>query len=138
MADGVEFDFSDLMKLAADLDGAADGIAQPVKTALNVTSNRIKKDAQQRVGARRHFRQAARSITFDVTERKTELESEIGYEKGRGGSAHLGNLIEFGAPGSPNALTPGNELRTALADNEADFIRGVLRAVDEAMRKAGL
>lgn len=138
MPDGIEFDFTDLLKLAADIEGAAEGIEQPLKTALNVTSNRIKKSAQQKVGGRQHFRQAARSITFEVTGRKHEIESEIGYEKGRGGAAHLGNLIEFGAPGAPNALAPGNELKSSLSDNEADFIRGVLRAVDDAMRKADL
>jgi hypothetical protein len=138
VADGIEFDFSELNKLAADIDIAADGIAGPLKVALNVTSNRIKRAAQRKVGARRHFRQAARAITFDVNSRKRSLESEIGYEKGRGGAAHLGNLIEFGAPGSPNALTPGNELASSLAENEEDFMRGVLRAVDDAMRKADL
>jgi len=138
VADGIEFDFSDLDRLAVSLEQAAAGIEEPVKKALNVTSMKVKKDSQAAVGGRKHFRQAARSITFDVTTRVRDIESEIGYEKGRGGSAHLGNLIEFGAPGSPNALAPGYELRNALEANEADFVRGILLAIDDALKKADL
>lgn len=138
MPDGIEFDFSELNRLAADLEHAAGDIEPFLKSALNVTSLKIKRGAQAKVGRRRHFRQAARSITFDVSSRKVGLESEIGYEKGRGGPAHLGNLIEFGAPGSPNALTPGNELASTLREEEADFVKGVLRAVDDSLKKAGL
>lgn len=137
MSDGIEFDFTDLHKLAADLDAAADA-APLVKKALHVTSKHVKDGAQEKVSRRRHFRQAARSITFDVTERKSSLTSEIGYEKGRGGAAHLGNLIEFGAPGSPNALTPGGELVRTLREQESDFIRGVLAAVDDTLKRRGL
>lgn len=138
MADGIGFDFSELERLAADLESVAREIEKPLKQALNVTSFKVKKGAQEKVGQRRHFRQAARSITFDVFGRRGEVVSEIGYEKGRGGAAHLGNLIEFGSPGSPNALAPGYELRRSLHENEDDFVRGIMLAIDEAQRKAGL
>jgi len=133
-----DFDFSDIMKLAADLDSVADGIEGPLKKALNVTSMGVKKSAQAKVRGRKGLGHAASGITFDVKETAGGVESEIGYDKARGGAALLGNLVEFGAPGSPNALTPGNELQSSLQENEADFVRGVLRAVDDAQRKAGL
>lgn len=138
MSDGISFDFSELDKLAADLGQVADGIEPFVKSALNVSSLKIKRAAQSKVGARRHFKQAARAITFDVESRRGGFFSDIGYDKSRGGAALLGNLAEFGAPESPNALTPGNELQTSLHENEADFVYGVERAVDDVMRKAGL
>lgn len=138
MSDGISFDFSELDKLAADLGRVADGVEPFVKSALNVSSLKIKRAAQSKVGARRHFKQAARAITFDVESRRGGFFSDIGYDKSRGGAALLGNLAEFGAPDSPNALTPGNELQTSLHENEADFVYGVERAVDDVMRKAGL
>ena len=138
MADGIEFDFSELRKLAADLSFVADEIEPLVKAALNVSSLKIKRSAQARVKRRRHFKQAANAITFDVESRRGGFFSEIGYDKRRGGAALLGNLAEFGAPRSNNALTPGNELALSLHENEADFVYGIERAEADARRKAGL
>lgn len=138
MADGISFDFSELNRLAADLGRVADGIEPFLKSALNVSSLKIKRAAQSKVSKRRHFKQAARAITFDVESRRGGFFSEIGYDKSRGAAALLGNLVEFGAPDSPNALTPGNELQSSLHDNEADFVYGIERAVDDVMRKADL
>lgn len=138
MTDGISFDFSELDRLAADLGKVADGIEPFVKAALSVSSLNIKRAAQAKVSARRHFKQAARAITFDVESRRGGFFSEIGYDKRRGAGALLGNLVEFGAPNSPNALTPGHELASSLRENQEDFIRGVERAEEDARRKAGL
>lgn len=137
MADGASFDFSDVSKLAADLGQIAGEIEKPVKSALNVTSMRVKKGAQQKVRGRKHFAQAAQAITFDVTTSRAGIESEIGYEKGRA-AGQLGNLIEFGAPGAANALAPGNELQRTLNEEQADFIRGIEIALDDVMKAKGL
>ena len=141
MADGIEFDFSELTRLAADIDEAADNVMPLIETALGVTSLRIKRGAARKVSRRRHFRQAAGAIDYDVRHFAgfggASAESEIGFDKDREAGA-LGNLTEFGAPGSPNALTPGNELASTLHDEEPDFVRGVERAVDDALRKVGL
>lgn len=136
-SDGMDFDFSELTKLAADLGRIPDEAIPNVKTALNVTSLRVKRGAQAKVGRRKHFKQAAQAITFDVTARKSEIESEIGYDKARP-AGKLGNLVEYGAPGSPNALTPGNELQTTLHEEEADFVKGLSKALEDAEKKAGL
>jgi hypothetical protein len=138
MADGISFDFSELDRLAADLGKVADSIEPFLKSALNVTSLKVKRAAQTKVGRRRHFRQAARAITFDVEARRGGLFSDIGYDKRRGAGALLGNLVEYGAPNSPNALTPGHELASSLRENEADFVYGIERAEEDARRKAGL
>jgi hypothetical protein len=138
MADGISFDFSELDRLAADLGKVADSIEPFVKSALNVTSLKVKRAAQAKVGRRRHFRQAAGAITFDVEARRGGFFSDIGYDKRRGAGALLGNLVEYGAPNSANALTPGNELATSLRDHEADFVYGIERAEEDARRKAGL
>lgn len=134
----IEFDFSELDRLAVDLGDAADGIEPFLKSALNVTSLKVKRGAQAKVSRRRLFKQAARAITFDVMARRGGFFSDIGYDKARGSAALLGNLVEFGAPGSPNALAPGRELVNALHENEEDFVRGIARAVDDSLRKVGL
>lgn len=145
MMDGISFDFSELDRLAVDLGKVADDIEPFVKSALSVTSLNIKRAAQAKVSARRHFKQAARAITFDVESRRGGFFSEIGYEKDKVyGSGkwktpgNLGNILEFGAPGATNALTPGHELLSSLQENQADFVHGIERAEEDARRKAGL
>jgi hypothetical protein len=141
MADGITFNFDDLDRLAADLESVPKNIGPFLESAIKFTSVRIKRGAARKVGRRRHFKQAAAAIDFDVKHFKgfgvEIVQSEIGYNKDKD-VGQLGNLVEFGAPGSPNALTPGNELVTTLHEEEADFIRGIERAVDDAHKKAGL
>lgn len=137
MSDGVSFDFSELDKLTADLGTVPPEAVKNLRSAVQVTAFRVKKGAAEKVGRRKHFRQAAAAITYDTAESKSGVEAEIGYDKDRD-TGKLGNLVEFGAPGAPNALTPGNELATALHDEEPDFVRGVEKALDDAHRKAGL
>lgn len=159
MADGASFDFSDVAKLAADLGDLEGEIEKPLKTALNVTSIKVKKRAQQKVGRRKQLSQAAGGITFDVTVSRGTFESEIGYDKSRGGVANLGNLVEHGAPNAKayklirlggelvpivdkNApsrpLAPGNELQRSLHEEEADFEFGIGRVLDDVMKSKGL
>jgi hypothetical protein len=141
MADDFGLDFSELTKLAADL-GTVSGKAGPkLRSAIEYTSVAVKKGAQQKVGKRRHWRQAAAAIDYEVKASASvggsSITSEIGYDKDKP-AGKLGNLVEFGAPGSPNALTPGNELQTALHEQEADFERGLSIAIQQAEREAGL
>lgn len=141
MADGVEVDASELYRLAADLESVAKNIGPFLTAALHGTSKLIKKSAQAKV-RRRHkrFRGSARAIDYDLTRFRgfgaSVIESEIGYDKQKGGA--LGSIIEFGAPGVANAVSPGSELAQALREEEADFLRGIERAVEDSMRGAGL
>jgi hypothetical protein len=141
MADGVSFDFDELNRLAADLGTVPKTIGPFLESAIKFTSVNVKRAASRKVGRRRHFRQAAQAIDFEVKHFSgfgvNIIQSEVGYDKEKR-AGELGNLVEFGAPGSPNALTPGNELVLSLRENEADFIRGVERAEEDARRKAGL
>lgn len=146
MPDGVSFDFSELTRLAADLESAPKNIDRLLVSALKFSSVNIKRAAARKVGRRKHFKQAAATIDFEVKHFSgfgvNIIQSEVGFDKHKsiGGKfpGALGNLTEFGAPGSPNSLTPGNELATSLHENEADFVRGIERAVDDSLKKAGL
>lgn len=141
MDDGITVDFSDLNALSADLDRAAADIEKFALGAIKFTSVNIKRAASRKVGRRRHFRQAAQAIDFDVKKffgfGAAVLQSEIGYSKDRP-AGELGNLVEYGAPNSPNALTPGNELQSSMRENEADFVRGVTKAMDDSLKEVGL
>lgn len=141
MGDSFELDFSELNKLAADLGTVAGKAGPKLRSAIEYTSVEVKKGAQQKVGRRKHFKQAAAAIDYEVKVSAalsgSSITSEIGYDKGKP-VGKLGNLVEFGAPGSPNALTPGNELQTALHEQEADFEKGLSIAIQQAEREAGL
>lgn len=156
------FDFSELNQLAADLGEVRGNLGPFLNSAVQFTSREIKKDAAKKVGKRKYFKSAAAAIDYDINVShsiaSSQIESEIGYNKSSGGGK-LGNLVEFGAPNaiphmnvrshgrwisirvpgaSPRPLPPGNELSTALHDNEKDFVKGISDASADAEREAGL
>lgn len=133
-------DFSELMALEADIEHAADALPKYLRKALDVTSIKVKKDAQQTVNGRKGLGHAAGAIDYDLNGSSgvvSEMSSEIGYNKGKPAGA-LGNLIEFGSPNSGNQLAPSHDLGNAMLANEADFQKGVEAAAADAMREAGL
>jgi len=136
MSDGIEFDFSELGKLAADM-AHVPLIAGPnVVSALKFTSVLIKRESAKSVGNNR-WSAAAGAIDFDVHgttgARLGAISSEIGYNKDKAGGP-LGNLREFGTPHT----APSNDLLNALHNNEADFQKGLNIALEQAEKKAGL
>lgn len=130
-------EFDELMQLAADLEQGGEAISGNVRKAIQVTSNKIKQDAKASVQGRKGLGHAAGAITYDATESPSGVQAEIGYDKGRG-AGKLGNLIEFGAPNSGNHLAPSHDLGNALLSNEGDFVHGLERAVDDAMKASNL
>lgn len=135
-----EFDFSELNQLAADLESAPDTLPKWLGKAIKVTSGKVKESAQSKVKGRKHFKQAAAAIDYEVTGFSgavSGMSSEIGYNKDKD-VGKLGNLVEYGAPNAGNQLAPGGELQAALHENEDDFVAGVEGAVADAMREAGL
>lgn len=134
MADGASFDFSELNRLAADLGDVADNAGPLINSAVQFTSNRVKKQARKSVGGGQ-WSAAGAAINYDITATGTSIESEIGYDE-PGGGGELGNLREFGAPG--RNLAPSSDLVNALHANEADFEKGLSKALEDAERKAGL
>lgn len=129
-------DFSELYQLAADLEQAPQNLPPNLAKALGVTSGKIKDEARASVRGRdKRLAHAASAISYDLHGSSgdvSEMSSEIGYEKG--GAGNLGNFIEFGA----SQIAPSHDLGNALLNNESDFEQGVDKAVDDAMREAGL
>ena len=133
----MDADFSELMQLAADIEHGGEAISGNVRKAVQVTSHKIKEDARASVRGRKGLGHAANAITYDTKESASGVESEIGYDKGRG-AGKLGNLIEFGAPNSGNQLSPSHDLGNSLLNNEDDFVHGLERAVDDALNASNL
>lgn len=138
MTDGIDFDFSELNKLGADL-GEVPIIAAPnIRSAVQFTATLVKKEAAKSVG-RGRWSAAAAAIDYDLHgttgARLGGISAEVGYNKGRAGGP-LGNLREFGAPAQNTG--PSNDLLKALGNNQADFQKGLEIALKDAERKAGL
>lgn len=136
----MDADFTELLSLAADLEGAPDNLPKYLGKALGVTSKKVKESAAKKVGGRKHFSQAASAIDYELTGYSgavSGMSSEIGYNKDKD-AGKLGNLVEFGAEKANHQLAPGGELQAALRENEGDFEIGVSAAVDDAMKEVGL
>lgn len=138
MADYIEVDFTEVMKLADDFDKVAVGLAKLIPKAVEVSARNIKDHARAAVQGRRHFAQAASAIDYEMLGfagfGSTAVDAEIGYNKGRAAGS-LGNLIEYGAPNSGNQLAPGGELQAALEAEEDEFVIQVEAAVAKAMNE---
>ena len=139
-------DFSELRQLSAVLGAAARNVGPFLRSAVMKTSGHIKKDAAETVGNSEMWKGAAGAIGYDMLaepgEALSTLTSHIGYDKGKAGGK-LGNLREYGAPdakygGKSVPLAPHNDLLNALKKNQDDFDRGILAALDDSEKDAGL
>ncbi len=136
----MDVDFGELDRLAADLGSAPQTLPKYLRKALEGTARDVKDDAVKRVGSRKYFKGGASAIDYELSGfsgAASGMDAEIGYNKSRR-AGRLGNLIEFGAPRSNNSLPPGGELQKALTANREDFERGIVAAVDDALREVNL
>lgn len=126
MAD-VEFDFSELRKLAADLGDAPERVKANALKAVQVTANNVKRDWRR--GAKRTGLEGyAADITYDTRVTADGVEAEIGPTIGDSGSF---GLVEEANGGVRSA--PQHAGRDAARKNEADFIRGLSIALDDVL-----
>jgi hypothetical protein len=77
------------------------------------------------------------SITYDIKGgnglRGSQIDAEIGPDKGRAQGA-LGNLIEFGSVHNP----PQGLGHGALQREQEDFVKGLEKANEDALKKGNL
>ena len=121
----IDFDFSELDKLAVDLGKVPDDAGKKIRQAVEVTSRHIKDSWAEKLTGENGVPHAPRSITYDITATAgavSQIEAEIGAERGRL-QAPIVTVLEFGAPG--NNLAPRGYGHGALKDNEADFVKGL-------------
>lgn len=141
----MDVDFSELDKLAADLGEVPDNVGPNLVKAVEVSARNIKDDWKGQASGMAHAPAFPHSISYDMGANHSFfrntfgggganlITAEIGPDKGRTQGA-LGNLIEFGSRNNP----PQGLGHGALQREEAGFERGLTKAVDDAMREAGL
>lgn len=134
----VDIDKSELDKLSADLGEVPARTGKTLRQAIEVTARHVRDTARENATGMAHAPAFPYSITYDIEgsgSRATgsRLEAEIGPDKGRAQGA-LGNLIEYGSVNN----APQGILHGALQANEADFERGIDRAIDDALKGVGL
>lgn len=137
------FDFSELHAFAADLGKVSDNAGPLLNSAVQHTSVEVKKTAVESVRkGSKAWKSLPTAIGYDIATAQlfgtSVIKSDIGYDRDRDGG-RLGNLREFGAPDSPSGpLAPHNDLQLALEANADDFEHGLERAIDDALKRAGL
>lgn len=128
MSDGIEFDFSELNKLAADIGNVPASVIPNVRKAVEVTARNIKddwRDAAKRANPG-HARRYPSTIDYDM---QLDFDGAIGAVIGPklGGQGSLGFLEEAG--GGVRAA-PQRNVDKALRNNLADFEKGILKATE--------
>ena len=131
MSDGIQFDFSDLSKLAGDLGDAPEKTGPNIRKAVEVTARHIKDEWRSSLRGSRGIPRGASSVSYDIKGglaiRGAAIEAEIGPEL-EGQGAIVG-LVEYGAP----TLAPRSYGATALRQNEQDFIDGLEKAIGDVL-----
>lgn len=130
MADGIQFDLTELNKLAADLGAAPVRAHGNIRKAVEVTARHVKDD--WRKDAKRqnpvHAKGYPFKVSYDVDESATGVTAEIGPELGGQGS--LG-ILEDGGGGIKSR--PQRSGQKAAKRNEADFINGLTKAIGDIL-----
>lgn len=148
MPDDFAAESPDFGRLAADASRVPRTASDLLPKVLEVTGRKIRDTARENAAGLAHAPQFPGSITYDFVGSAHgggvlgafiggagayDLEMEIGPDKDRPQGA-LGNLIEYGSVNNP----PMGIMHGALQAHESELETGIDRAVEDAMRRAGL
>jgi hypothetical protein len=127
VSDGIQFDFSDLTRLAADLGDAPKKSGPNILKAVEVTARHVKDEWRDSLKGARKLPRAAAAISYDIEADGKTVTAEIGpVNKGQGS---LVGKTEFGSPG----LAPRGYGQKALRSNEKDFQNGLEKAIGDVL-----
>lgn len=133
----IEWDFSEIDKLAADLGEVPKNAGKFIRKAVEVTARHVKDDWRKPLLGSESVPRGASSISYDLMGgeaiRGSEITAEIGPETGGVGS--LVSALEDGFGGRQGPLGYG---AAALQMNEEDFQTGLEQALEDAENEAGL
>jgi hypothetical protein len=127
---GIEFDFSEVLSLAATIEDAPQAAMPKIKQAVEITARHVKDD--WRDDARRQNPGQAKNYPSAIDYTMELSDGEIGADVGPrvGGQGSLGILED--APGGVGAR-PQKSGQKAARKNEDDFQRGLERAVADVL-----
>jgi hypothetical protein len=148
MAGGIEFDFSEIQTLAADLGKVPANAGRHIVAAVEETAGDIKTDWRGKLDGARFLPGAAKSISYDLGssgqslirealnsgagELANAVTAEIGAKLGGQGS--LVGIVEYGSP----TLAPRGYGAAALKENEQKFAERLAKATLEAERELSI
>jgi hypothetical protein len=127
----IHVDASELDKLVADLNNAAKIAPANVAKAVEVTARHVKDSWREPVSGSASLPGGAATISYELKGASTLLGSAISAEIGPElrGQGPLVGMLEYG---TPNTGPRGYGLE-ALRKNQADFERGIARAVEDVL-----
>lgn len=117
-----------LNAVVADLEAFPVRLLVNTRKAVQVTSQKVRDDARNRIKGHKYLPAYPYSITYDTKVTAEGIEGEIGPDKGRA-QGPLGNIVEYGT--SKNAPIP--HLGPALDANAEDLVAGIEIAVRQAI-----
>lgn len=127
MADGLSIDFSDILKLAADLGDVPKTAGRNIRKAVEVTARHVKDDWREPLQGSALLPRGPYSISYDIKGTGRSVEAEIGPElKGQGA---LIGMLEYGTP----STGPTGYGAKALQQNQDDFEKGLLKAIGDVL-----
>ncbi|WP_223690108.1 hypothetical protein [Leifsonia poae] len=137
MSDSMNFDFSELNTLAADLGDVADDAGKNIVQAVTGSARQTQKEWRRNVGSSKHFPRLAGAVTYDVESNAavtgSSVSAEIGYDRSRP-QGPLGHIAEYGDLGS----APRSDGQHALEATQEDFVRGLIKATADAEKRNNL
>ena len=146
MNDAISVDFSELGLLAADLGQARlrsnVHTGQKLRQAVEVSARNVRDAWRDKLEGSEHIPAGAHSVTYDMGAGESlildaltgtqgladSIEAQIGPELERAAGPLVG-MLEHGTPSTP----PRGYGHAALQENEADFQRGIEKALDETL-----
>lgn len=123
----IDFDMGEVRQLSADLTSAGSKIAPFARQAVEVTARHVKDDAKDNMRGVKYMPHIPAAVDYDMVGSAAGIGADIGFNKGGQGS--LGNIYEYGSRYFP-ARGP---LTHALHENEADFVKGIMLAAEDAL-----
>lgn len=126
--DGIEFDFTEVTQLVADLTRAPRIAVENVNKAIEVTAVKVKRDWQEPLKGSATVPGGAASVSYDIKGAAGLTGSAISAEIGPtlAGQGPIVGMLEYGTP----TTGPRGYGAAALQKNEADFIKGIQIAGD--------
>lgn len=145
MSDGIQFDFSQIDQLAADLGNAPADAGPKIRKAVEVTAFKIKNAWRDKLKGTKRMPVAFLSVDYEIAANTSILHdltastvgeanaitAEIGARTGKKQATFV-TVLEFGAPG--NNLAPRGYGAGALQENQADFVKGLEIAIGEPLK----
>lgn len=132
------FDFSEIDRLAVDIENAGKGVRKNVVSATKVSAHNVKEAWKEKLsGGGESLKHLPRAVTYDVDTARVfgvdVVEGEIGPDPDRA-QGRLDNISEFGSP----TVAPRGYGLASLEENQADYVKGIGMATDETLKENGL